>query len=374
MEDPSSPLYRHYLTQQELTDVFGPSGQSYAAVRSWLGSEGFTSVRGSADRLTITARTTRARAAAAFDTPIRDFRLGTRTVYANTQDPALPAAIAPDVESIGGLDNVAQPSAPASAAAGDAVPVAETQTADWTCSNTAASNFSLGVGLIVGGVLAASLAAWLVPYMLFAGLLFGAGGAWQFWNAKCQTNLKKFTLTTPKKVITTVVTKVKSVWARIGHLGCGVRDASSPAASLAGAGPAPATTAPAPKVGLLEYDTFHPSDVANFLTLSGLGATRTSQLSEVPANGGVASPGAGESEVLVDVDTAMTMDPVPGTKFVVYDAPRPPASRHCSTRWSATGTPSSPTVGPPASTRSAARRPRAQTRCWPRRRPAASPW
>ena len=317
VEDPSSPLYRHYLAQQELTDVFGPSASAYGAVRSWLASEGFTGVRGSADRLTITARTTHAHAAQVFETPIEGYRLGTRTVYANTRDPALPASIAADVESIGGLDDVAQPSAPTSDGTGEAVPVAETEQAPWQCSN---GNIALGAALVAGAGLAAFLAPWLVLYMLFAGAMFGAGGAWQFWSAKCTTFVKKPTLPTVKKAITTTTTNVKNIWAPLGSLGGG-RDATPLSAVTGTSGPMPATTAPAPKVGLLEYDTFQTSDVRDYLTLSGLDPTLVSQLSEVPVNGGVATPGAGEPEVLVNVDAAMSLDPVPGTKFVVYDAP-----------------------------------------------------
>ncbi|MHB1468126.1 MAG: hypothetical protein ACYCX7_03095 [Solirubrobacteraceae bacterium] len=46
-----------------------------------------------------------------------------------------------------------------------------------------------------------------------------------------------------------------------------------------------------------------------------------SALSERPIDGGVSSPGAGESEVLLDVDTVMFFNPLPGTRYVVYDAP-----------------------------------------------------
>ena len=38
-------------------------------------------------------------------------------------------------------------------------------------------------------------------------------------------------------------------------------------------------------------------------------------------NGGVAEPGPGESEVLLDVDTVMLQAPLPGTSYVVFDAP-----------------------------------------------------
>ncbi len=84
-----------------------------------------------------------------------------------------------------------------------------------------------------------------------------------------------------------------------------------------------APTAAAPndqKIGLLEFDTIHRSDVANWLALFGAGATLP-ELSEVPVDGGVNQPGPEESEVLLDIDTVMSLDSLPGTSYVVYDAP-----------------------------------------------------
>ena len=83
---------------------------------------------------------------------------------------------------------------------------------------------------------------------------------------------------------------------------------------------AQAVTPPAQKIGLLEFDTFHNSDVQDFLNLIG-NPSSLSQLSETSVNGGVATPGASESEVLLDIDTAMALTPATGSSYVVYDAP-----------------------------------------------------
>jgi hypothetical protein len=56
------------------------------------------------------------------------------------------------------------------------------------------------------------------------------------------------------------------------------------------------------------------------LEVSG-SAANFGQLSTVPVDGGVATPGPGESEVLLDVDTFMLRAPLPATTYVVYDAP-----------------------------------------------------
>lgn len=54
VEDPSSHQYCHFFSQIQLTQACGPSRSAYDAVRSWLASQGFSVVQGSADRLTLT--------------------------------------------------------------------------------------------------------------------------------------------------------------------------------------------------------------------------------------------------------------------------------------------------------------------------------
>ena len=72
-------------------------------------------------------------------------------------------------------------------------------------------------------------------------------------------------------------------------------------------------------VGLVEFDTFNPSDVADYLNTIGKPASLLANVTEVPVNGGVATPGANQSEVLLDIDEILTL--APGAKIVVYDAP-----------------------------------------------------
>ena len=74
-----------------------------------------------------------------------------------------------------------------------------------------------------------------------------------------------------------------------------------------------------PKIGLAEFDTYRPSDVTDWLNLLGTQPGIASHLSEVAVNGGVPSPGAGESEVLLDIDTVLGGAPL--SSYVVYDAP-----------------------------------------------------
>src|SRR5262249_5604626 len=72
------------------------------------------------------------------------------------------------------------------------------------------------------------------------------------------------------------------------------------------------------KIGLVEFDTFQMSDVADFLSLTGFPKASLANLSQVHVNGG-APAGADQSEVLLDIDAVMTV--APGAHVVVYDAP-----------------------------------------------------
>lgn len=71
-------------------------------------------------------------------------------------------------------------------------------------------------------------------------------------------------------------------------------------------------------VGLVEFDTFHVSDVSNFLGLMGLPTSQIGQSTQVHVAGG-APLGIGESEVLLDIDTVLFL--APGADVIVYDAP-----------------------------------------------------
>ena len=75
---------------------------------------------------------------------------------------------------------------------------------------------------------------------------------------------------------------------------------------------------PSQTIGLVEFDTFRTSDVADYLALIGLPANTISQLSQVHVNGG-APTGPNQDEVLLDIDTTLTLAPFART--VVYEAP-----------------------------------------------------
>jgi subtilase family serine protease len=107
--DPKSKDFHLFRTQEQLADRFGPSRADYGAVRAWLESEGFTIVEGSTNRLTITARGTRAQVERAMGLKIDDYALAKRTFYANDRNPDLPKRLASIVQAVDGLSNLAVP-------------------------------------------------------------------------------------------------------------------------------------------------------------------------------------------------------------------------------------------------------------------------
>jgi Pro-kumamolisin, activation domain/Bacterial Ig-like domain (group 1) len=313
IQDPRSRLYRHYLTQAQLAARFGPTPQAYSAVLHWLRTRGFVLVRGSDDRLSLTVRATRSQAERAFDTPIRDFRLGDRSVYANVTPPRLPAAIAPRVQAVSGLADTGSPQSEG---------VSQSEIDD--ACESAGSNFGTSFGLVpsalqylqqwwflqfeLDGVATIPVSAFLPGSALIDYFL------WPFIG----TGLYLYALWTG-------VTIAYCAGLTLGH---GAVEGFLGNYTLARKAPHGALTpvpAHAQKIGLLEFDTYRPSDVSDWLSLIGVQPTKAedprTRLSEVAVNGGVSQPGAGESEVLLDIDSVIGLDPRAPAHYVVYDAP-----------------------------------------------------
>jgi subtilase family serine protease len=107
--NPHSKIFRHYLTQRQIADRFGPRASDYQSLISYLRHHGFKILARSQNRLTVTVRGTRAQAEHAFNVRIRDYQLDGRTFYANDRDPALPVRLAVRVQAVQGLSDLARP-------------------------------------------------------------------------------------------------------------------------------------------------------------------------------------------------------------------------------------------------------------------------
>jgi kumamolisin len=258
--DPASNVYRHFLTQRELTDRFGPSRRAYEAVRGFFRSSGFEIVQTSANRLTLTVRAPRATVERTLALRMGRYRLGDREVHATDRNPAVPAALAPSIQAITGLSDLAEPHGTIVAAliyafclvelpqfsepGQPAPPPAQGQQAFQECLS------------------------------FFKWLLGGGGGP------------------PPASFLAQARTAADPPWLGVDGTG--------------------------QKIGLVEFDGFNPQDVLDYASLAGLPAMAVDHLSQVHVNGG-ASPGPEQSEVLLDIAATLTL--APGASTVVYDAP-----------------------------------------------------
>jgi kumamolisin len=122
VNDPASPLFRSWLTPEEVADRFGPSPAVYARVAEFLRVNGFTITNTYRHRLAIRATGSASRVEAVFHTQMRWLResMGLRNrragpfaplriFYANVTPVQLPADIAPHVVSVVGLQNYVRP-------------------------------------------------------------------------------------------------------------------------------------------------------------------------------------------------------------------------------------------------------------------------
>jgi subtilase family serine protease len=103
-QDPASPEYHRWLTPDDFTRRFGPTDADLARVAQWLEKKGFTVKSADASTREVSFTGSVAQAQSVFAVKIATTADG--RLYSNTTDPAVPADLAPLVESIHGLDNL----------------------------------------------------------------------------------------------------------------------------------------------------------------------------------------------------------------------------------------------------------------------------
>ena len=95
-----------------------------------------------------------------------------------------------------------------------------------------------------------------------------------------------------------------------GYMGGDFRAAYVPGSTLTGTGQT---------IGLLQFDGFYASDITAYESQAGLPNV---PLTVVPIDGGVSTPGSGNSEVCLDIEMVIAM--APGiSRVYVYEAPNP---------------------------------------------------
>jgi hypothetical protein len=299
--DGSSRQYHHFLSQRQLSDRFGPSRQAYGQVLGWLRARGLNLVQGSANRLTLTVRGPRSRVARAFGTPIASYRVHGRDVYANTKPASLPASIAGAVQQVTGLSDLTAPTSPFDKAGGGRSRGAPGPEKVSCKSGACTIKYCPASGPCLT-LVERNLADCAQVVQNAIAFIIATKNAW-FSLALIMLNAV-----------------VCSLWG--DQLNFNFQINLNGSLHKRGSPNAAPPSSPAQKIGLLEFDTYHQSDVSDWLSALGLNVPSVlGRLSQVPVGGGVSAPGAGEGEALLDVDTTLLDSAASQAKVVVYDAP-----------------------------------------------------
>jgi subtilase family serine protease len=104
---PGSPVYQRWLSSEESTALFGPTGEEAQAVADYLTRSGFTNVAIAANRLLVSADGTVALAERAFNTQVGVFSRGSDSGLANTADIQVPDDLQ-QIEDVLGLNTVSK--------------------------------------------------------------------------------------------------------------------------------------------------------------------------------------------------------------------------------------------------------------------------
>ena len=107
--DPNSPSYRHFLTVQEFTAMFGPSQADYDNLTKFVKASGFTVVGGSRDAMDVRIQGSVANVESAFHVSMGMYQHPTenRTFYAPDREPTVNLSV--PLWHVSGLDNYSLP-------------------------------------------------------------------------------------------------------------------------------------------------------------------------------------------------------------------------------------------------------------------------
>ena len=104
-QDRSSANYHKWLTPEEFGAQFGASEADIQQVTAWLQSHGFTIDNVANGHNVLEFSGNAAQVQAAFHTAIHKYEIAAKQYWANANDPAIPAALAPVVAGVASLNN-----------------------------------------------------------------------------------------------------------------------------------------------------------------------------------------------------------------------------------------------------------------------------
>ena len=104
-QDPKSPQYHQWLTQEEYGARFGMTDSDLSKVTGWLTSQGFTVKRVSKSRNAIYFGGKAWQVESAFHTQLHQYKLNGETHFANATELRIPAGIASVLLNVRGLNS-----------------------------------------------------------------------------------------------------------------------------------------------------------------------------------------------------------------------------------------------------------------------------
>jgi subtilase family serine protease len=120
---PDSEHFRHFLSEPQFVSRFGPAAAAVASVDAALTAAGLHPGKASANHLSIPVRATADQLSTAFATGFTQYRVaGGRIAFANRAAPQMASTVAPEVQGVVGLDDLALPAPALGHAATGGVP------------------------------------------------------------------------------------------------------------------------------------------------------------------------------------------------------------------------------------------------------------
>jgi hypothetical protein len=105
LHDPASPSFHRWLTPQQTGEQFGASPQDIDALAAWLGVHGFEIDRVYPNRMAIEFSGTASQVREAFHAAVHRYIVNGQEHWALSQDPRIPAALAPAIAGIAKLND-----------------------------------------------------------------------------------------------------------------------------------------------------------------------------------------------------------------------------------------------------------------------------
>jgi hypothetical protein len=106
LENPASPIFHQYLSEEEWNARFAPSAKDEQALVDWAGSQGLSVTQRFANRLVVDVEAPVATIQKALAVNINSYQVGAQTYFSNDRDPSVPAVFGGKLEAVLGLNNI----------------------------------------------------------------------------------------------------------------------------------------------------------------------------------------------------------------------------------------------------------------------------